>query len=335
MRTSLNQQTLRQNQLIEWINRSTSLRCKKLLMVSGDASFRRYFRFNENGKSFIAVDAPPESEDSRKFAAVAEAYQQHGVSVPIIHAIDHDLGFYCLQDFGDNLFADALEPENCHFLYRDALSHVPAIQSCTNTALGALPSFDDALITTEFELFTHWLLKIHLDLQLSENEQTMIQQTLDFLRSVFFAQPQAGVHRDYHSRNLMLLADNEIGVIDFQDAVIGPITYDAVSLLRDCYQTWPSALVYIWLKEWHKEYYSQYSWSEFKRWFDLTGMQRHIKASGIFARLCHRDGKKGYLQDIPRTLQYLCDVGSQYNQCQQFAEFVKNKVKPAVEQSIK
>jgi aminoglycoside/choline kinase family phosphotransferase len=335
MRTSLNQQTLRREQLIEWINRATPLRCENLQMVSGDASFRRYFRFIENGQSYIAVDAPPKSEDSRKFLSVAEAYQQHGIPVPIIHAIDHDLGFYCLQDFGDKLFADALEPENCHLRYRDALSHLPAIQRCTNTALGTLPKFDDTLITIEFELFTHWLLEVHLDLQLSEAERTMIQQTMDYLRVAFFAQPQVGVHRDYHSRNLMLLADNKMGIIDFQDAVIGPVTYDAASLLRDCYQTWPSALVYIWLKEWHAEYYPQHSWPEFRRWFDLTGMQRHIKASGIFARLCHRDGKEGYLQDIPRTLQYLCDVGSQYKQCQQFAEFVQNKVKPAVEQSTR
>jgi hypothetical protein len=179
------------------------------------------------------------------------------------------------------------------------------------------------------------LLKVHLDLQLSDSEQATIKSTLDYLRTAFFAQPQVGVHRDYHSRNLMLLADDEIGIIDFQDAVIGPITYDAVSLLRDCYQTWPSALVYIWLKEWHTEYYSQYSWADFKYWFDLTGMQRHIKASGIFARLCHRDGKVAYLQDIPRTLQYLCDVGSQYEQCKQFAELVQHKIKPAAEQSIK
>lgn len=331
MRFKLKQQ--RQTELTNWLNDSTPFHCSQLSMVSGDASFRRYFRFIDQGKSYIAVDAPPESEDSRAFASVAASYLQQGVPVPIIYAIDHSLGFYCLQDFGDILFADGLDPQQSHSLYRAALSHLPKIQICIGTDQGELPSFDEALLAREFELFSHWLLEAHLKLKLDANELAMIEQTFSFLRKNFFAQPQVGVHRDYHSRNLMLLENDEIGIIDFQDAVVGPITYDAASLLRDCYQTWPAALVYTWLKPWHAEFYSQYPWSVFKCWFDLTGMQRHIKASGIFARLHHRDGKQAYIQNIPNTLQYLVEVGGQYAECSEFAQLVATKIKPAAEQA--
>jgi aminoglycoside/choline kinase family phosphotransferase len=334
MRFKLNQQQ-RQAQLTNWLNDNTAFHCAQLTMVSGDASFRRYFRFIDQGKSYIAVDAPPEFEDSRAFASVAASYLKQGVPVPLIYAIDHRLGFYCLQDFGDRLFASALDPLHSHALYEAALSHLPKIQSCLSTAQGPLPSFDDDLLSKEFELFSHWLLEVHLKLDLSCDELSLIDQTFSLLRKTFFAQPQVGVHRDYHSRNLMLLENDEIGIIDFQDAVLGPITYDAASLLRDCYQTWPAALVYTWLKPWHAKYYSQYPWAVFKYWFDLTGMQRHIKASGIFARLCHRDGKKAYLQDIPNTLQYLVEVASQYPECSNFAHLVASKIKPAAEQACK
>lgn len=331
----MNQQQVRQTQLTNWLNDSTPFHCLQLTMVSGDASFRRYFRFMDQGKSYIAVDAPPESENSRTFALVAASYRQHGVPVPLIYAIDHSLGFYCLQDFGDKLFAGALDPQRCHPLYREALSHLPKLQSCINTDAGRLPAFDEALLGREFELFSHWLLEVHLKLKFRTDELAMIERTFAFLRKNFFDQPQVGVHRDYHSRNLMLLTNDEIGIIDFQDAVVGPITYDAASLLRDCYQSWPAALVYTWLKQWHGEYYSQHPWPQFKRWFDLTGMQRHIKASGIFARLSHRDGKQAYLQDIPNTLQYLLEVGSQYADCSEFARLVETKIKPAAEQACK
>jgi aminoglycoside/choline kinase family phosphotransferase len=335
VRITLNLAQQRQQQLKEWLNSASPYHCEKLDIVSGDASFRRYFRFADEGKSLIAVDAPPEFENSKTFALVANSYKQHGVSVPEIYAIDHNLGFYCLEDFGDDLFADALNSTSCHTLYTAALASLSNIQTCMSTDNGSLPRFDEALLAREFELFSHWLLEVHLDLQLSSEEKSLIEETFVYLQDAFLSQPQVGVHRDYHSRNLMLIEDERIGIIDFQDAVIGPITYDAASLLRDCYQSWPAALTYTWLKDWHTKYHSQYVWTEFKRWFDLTGMQRHIKASGIFARLCHRDGKKSYLQDIPHTLQYLCEVGSQYEQCREFSKLVESKIKPAVELALK
>lgn len=325
----------RQSDLIEWINQRSPFQCQRLEVVSGDASFRRYFRFQDQGKSIIAVDAPPEKENSQVFVQVAKAYLTSGVVVPEILAADCNLGFYCQQDFGDRLFADEVKPDNCHALYTEALAYLPAIQSCTATEQGRLPNFDQQLLDSEYALFSHWLIEVHLNLSLEPQQKAIINQAFQVLTDNFKQQPQVGVHRDYHSRNLMILENGNIGVIDFQDAVIGPITYDAASLLRDCYQVWPDAMVYSVLKEWHGRYYNQYDWSQFKRWFDLTGIQRHAKASGIFARLWHRDGKLTYLQDIPRTLDYLINVANKYPQLQAFAELVKEHIKPAVERKLK
>jgi aminoglycoside/choline kinase family phosphotransferase len=318
----------RQAQLLDWINNFTPFLCQQLDMVYGDASFRRYFRFTYQHQSIIAVDAPPEFEDSQKFVLIAELYAKNGLSVPQVLAHDQHQGFYCLQDFGNRLFAAALDQTSCQHLYPQALGLLPSVQLCTSTSQANLPGFDDNLLTAEFEIFTHWLLNVHLQLTLSAQEHLIVSQTFTCLRANFFAQPQVGVHRDFHSRNLMLLDDGNIGVIDFQDAVLGPITYDAVSLLRDCYQRWPSAWVDQWFANWHAQYYGQYSFEQFKRWFDLTGLQRHIKASGIFARLYHRDGKGHYLADIPRTLEYLCEIGGQYSECEAFARLITHKIIP-------
>jgi aminoglycoside/choline kinase family phosphotransferase len=328
---NVSQTDQRQSALIDWINQHTPFQCQQLETVSGDASFRRYFRFHDQGRAIIAVDAPPAQENSQIFAQVAKAYQGCGLPVPAILAADFALGFYCQDDFGNTLFADALTAGNCQSLYSQALDHLPAIQACVSTEAGSLPGFDDALLNRESELFSHWLVKIHLDLSLSVTEEQAMQQAFVTLGNNFKEQPQLGVHRDYHSRNLMILPQQTIGIIDFQDAVIGPITYDAASLLRDCYQDWPDAMVYGLLKDWHSKYYAQYDWLQFKRWFDLSGIQRHVKASGIFARLWHRDGKSVYLQDIPRTLQHLVNVSQHYAELSDFTALVNNKIKPAVE----
>lgn len=330
----MNRQDLRQNELVQWINQQPGYHCSDLKMVSGDASFRRYYRFDHEDSTIVAVDAPPEFEDSRKFMHVANRYLQQHVPVPHIIMANHNLGFYCLTDFGDDQFASHLNEQSCKDLYQLALSHLPAIQQCTKTDAGNLPLYDDELLDKEFHLFTHWLLNVHLGIYLSQDEQKIVESTFQFLREVFLSQPQVGVHRDFHSRNLMLLENNQLGIIDFQDAVVGPITYDAVSLLRDCYQSWPDEVVVEILHAYYLQYHSDYQWTDFKRWFDLTGMQRHIKASGIFARLCHRDGKHAYLQDVPRTLQYLINVGQNYEQCADFARLVATKIKPAMESSL-
>lgn len=320
----------REQQLLSWIQSATSFRCQSLEMVSGDASFRRYFRFNDTDKqtSIIAVDAPPPNEDSRKFVEIANAYHDAGVNVPRVLAHNPSKGFYCLQDFGDRQFAQEVNIDNMHLLYKNAIGYLPAIQACQTVNGEQLPSFDDDLLGAELYLFTHWLLKIHLDVTLTSQQQEMIKRSYRHICDVFKSQPQAGVHRDYHSRNLMILGDESIGVIDFQDAVIGPITYDLVSLLRDCYQSWPQEKIDQVLLNAHKQFYSEYAFEHFKYWFDMTGIQRHIKASGIFCRLFHRDGKSGYLDDIPHTLDYIIEIAKNHQQLAELSEFVAEVVKP-------
>ncbi|GAA6186276.1 phosphotransferase [Aliiglaciecola sp. NS0011-25] len=316
--------------LLQWINSSTEFRCQKIEMIFGDASFRRYFRFWDelSHTSIIAVDAPPEYEDSSKFVNLANAYFQHHVIVPKVLAHNPELGFYCLQDFGDEQFSQALNPDTMQVLYTNALNQIPAIQSCVVANGQSLPFYDDELLRKEKYIFTHWLIEVHLNIKLTKSQMDSVDKSYEFLHQAFKSQPQAGVHRDFHSRNLMLLANGDIGVIDFQDAVIGPITYDAVSLLRDCYQKWPPDQVELLLRHFHQQFYSQYQWQDFTYWFDLTGIQRHLKASGIFCRLFHRDGKDGYLSHIPRTLDYILEVGANYPALADLVGLIENTIKP-------
>ncbi|MDU0354227.1 phosphotransferase [Paraglaciecola aquimarina] len=326
----MNTLLLRQQQLQTWINENTDFECKQLEMVSGDASFRRYFRFSSKGQSIIAVDAPPEFEDSSKFILMAQCYHAAGIHVPLVYAHNFEQGFYCQQDFGDRQFSQALNEQSCEALYTRALDIIPVIQTCCATESGELPLYDYAFVQRELNIFSEWLLKEYLEYNLSSGQSSLIKDTFSELTDTFLAQPMVGVHRDFHSRNLMLIEHEQIGVIDFQDAVIGPVTYDAVSLLRDCYQSWPADKVERWLHAWHSKFYEQYEWPTFKRWFDLTGMQRHIKASGIFARLHLRDNKSVYLRDIPRTLKYIVTVGALYPELQAFSEFIAQDILPLV-----
>ena len=323
----------REAQLLNWINQHSEFSCETLEMVSGDASFRRYFRFSDQGKSIIAVDAPPGFEDSEIFVAVAKAYEQHGVRVPHVYCVDTEQGFYCIEDFGNRQFASVLGQPDAGSYYKLAFAQLPGIQSCKTTESGGLPAFDNALLAREFYLFTHWLCEVHLKLSLTPEELALLTEADGLLRDNFFAQPQVGVHRDFHSRNLMLLDDGSVGVIDFQDAVTGPVTYDVVSLLRDCYQVWPDDFVDDLLKHVHSEYHSDYDYEQYRRWFDLTGIQRHVKASGIFCRLWHRDAKQGYLNDIPATLNYIVNVAKRYDEFTPLADFVATRVLPNLEKA--
>lgn len=334
MNTPLPSKQLRKQQLHTWINQNTDFECGSLETVSEDASFRRYYRFTCREQSIIAVDAPPDNEDASQFIAVAQSYRAEKVRVPEIYDYDLEQGFYIQQDFGDQMFSDFLTADSCDQLYFRALANIPLIQNCLSTEKGPLPIFDGAFIDRELNIFTEWLLEKYLQLSLNMVEKTMISQVFNTIKNSCLIQPKAGMHRDYHSRNLMLLSDNEIGVIDFQDAVVGPVTYDAVSLLRDSYQDWPKEKVLEWLQNWHSEYYAQYPWTEFKMWFDCVGIQRHIKIAGIFARLCLRDKKANYVLDIPHTLHYLIDEASQYPEYFEFVNFVRERVLPNVLQKL-
>jgi aminoglycoside/choline kinase family phosphotransferase len=330
LKTQLSVKQLRKQQLLSWINQNTDFECVSLEIVSGDAGFRRYFRFVHHEKSIIAVDAPPETEDTSQYIAVAQSYREKGIKVPEIYNYDLDQGFYLQQDFGNRLFGECLTADCCDELYTKALANIPIMQSCLSTENGALPVHNGEFIDRELSLFTDWLLAKYLQLRLTDAEENMLANVFEQVKNVCLIQPAVGMHRDYHSRNLMLLENDEIGVIDFQDAVVGPITYDAVSLLRDSYQDWPKEKVLQWLQNWHTEYYAQYPWEDFKMWFDCVGMQRQIKIAGIFARLYIRDNKPNFLADIPHTLHYLIDVASQYTDYFEFASFVRERVLPDV-----
>lgn len=320
----------RQTQLVAWLQQEIR-NPFDIKLISGDASFRRYFRVIQPDHTLIAVDAPPDKENSQPFLQVAEAYAAQGLPVPRVLAHDLQQGFYCQSDMGDTLFADVLTADNYMHWYQQAMAHLPAIAACTRTQGGALPAYDDALLAREFYLFSHWLLVVHLRLELSASEQQQLADCFAWIANEFKAQPQVGVHRDYHSRNLMILPDQRVGIIDFQDAVTGPVTYDLVSLLRDCYQKWPADGIRQLVTDFQRQYYPEYA-TDFQRWFDITGLQRHIKASGIFARLYHRDGKAGYLESIQPTLKYITDVGAHYPQVAYLVWLVKQKVLPGMQE---
>jgi len=328
---------LRQNKLTKWVAEALNQAELSLDMVSGDASFRRYFRANVNGQSWIAMDAPPEKEDSSSFVAIAQNWLEQGVQVPVIHRCDLELGFLLLSDFGDDVLLSSLSPEmpdtasGDHY-YRLAIKALTEIQHIKPDSNYLLPLYTEALLQREMALFPDWLLEKKLGLTLSTQERALLTKSFSLLVDSALAQPQVPVHRDYHARNLMVLKDDSLGVIDFQDAVYGPVTYDLVSLLRDCYIVWPDEKV----EQWCQEYYVlmegqgrlNCEWFQFKEWFDLMGLQRHLKAAGIFARLSLRDGKHGYLEDIPRTVDYLVRVSKQHPSLEAFHNFLVIKVCP-------
>ncbi|MEA2093790.1 MAG: phosphotransferase, partial [Pseudomonadota bacterium] len=271
-------------------------------------------------------------EDSRPFITIDKMFLDAGLNVPAIIDENLDLGFLLLGDLGSQLYLDALNEDSVERLYGDALGALATIQTC-NPEPGVLPAYERTLLMSEMELFRDWLVGKHLDITLGKELSGRLDDTFSLLAENALAQPQVCVHRDYHSRNLMVTDSNNPGILDFQDAVIGPVTYDLVSLLRDCYVAWPRGRIEDWalgyqelalqsgiLREEHEDP------AIFLRWFDLMGVQRQLKASGIFARLNHRDGKPGYLDDIPRTLGYVIDVAGRYEEIEWLGRFVADDV---------
>jgi aminoglycoside/choline kinase family phosphotransferase len=302
-----------------------------LAPASGDASFRRYWRLGHEGTSYIAMDAPPGQEDTGRFVRLARAWHDLGLRTPEIYWENPQQGFLLLEDFGSRLYLDYLDGESADRLYGDALGALAIIQACATTA--DLPVYDEAFLRREMDLFRDWLVERHLGLALTPREETDLEAALAYLVASALEQPRVCVHRDFHSRNLMLTNSPSPGILDFQDAVAGPVTYDLVSLLRDCYIAWPRARV----EEWAWGYFGlavqsgilrQEQEADFLRWFDLMGVQRHLKASGIFARLNSRDGKPGYLADIPRTLGYILEVAPAYSPLRGLADLIQGRVLP-------
>ncbi len=317
-----------------WLETTVGLEGASLELASGDASFRRYFRLcRSDGTTNIVMDAPPENEDCRPFVTIARHLGGLGLNVPVVHEADLEQGFLLLSDLGSEHYLDWLTDGESEVLYADALAALMVMQA--HGMRDGLPTYNRELLLREMSLFRDWLLQQHLGVSLDAGEQQMLDGVCELLVANALEQPQVFVHRDYHSRNLLVTPENNPGVIDFQDAVIGPVTYDLVSVLKDCYISWPRAQV----KQWVSGYYAQALQAgivqkqhedDFLRWFDLMGVQRHLKAAGIFARLNIRDAKPGYLKDIPRTLNYIVEIAPEYPELEQLAELVSVRVLPAL-----
>lgn len=329
------------NTMQDWLANLPLLAGKVVSMpepASSDASFRRYFRIQVTGgevaESFIIMDAPVEHEDCRPFIQISGQLSAMGLLVPEVLAQNLEQGFLLLTDLGSTTYLSVLsqaDEAEVDRLYQLALTSLVTLQQKGVESAKVLPAYDATLLDNEMNLFSDWLLGTHLELSLSALEKQAWKETKHLLQQSALAQPQAYVHRDYHSRNLMVSEPARAGILDFQDAVHGALTYDAVSLLRDCYIAWPEEQV----TEWQRSYFLQlceiglvqkHDWDEFQRAMDWMGIQRHLKASGIFARLNHRDGKTNYLNDIPLTLNYIVSVGQRYPEMRELVKLVENKL---------
>ena len=315
-----------------WLRDELGLTAFTMVPASSDASFRRYFRVGLGDSSHIVMDAPPDKEDSRPFVAVAQAMAALGLNVPRILEADLARGFLLLSDLGSRHYLQALNAETADRLYGDALKALRSLQAAPVEGAG-LPEYDRALLLREMALFRDWYVVRHRGMTVGEGLDEVLTQSFAFLADEAMAQPRVWVHRDYHSRNLMVTAAQNPGILDFQDAVIGPVTYDLVSLLRDCYVSWPRERVAQWLGGYFAAQRADgrlqgVEQEQFTRWFDLMGIQRHLKAIGIFARLNHRDAKPGYLADIPRTLEYVIEVSGHYPELHPLHRWLKEQVLP-------
>ena len=320
---------LRTISMFDWLENDLLLSISHCEPASSDASFRRYFRIHTTTGRFIVMDAPPAQENIAAFIKVAKLFASSQVNVPDIFQQNLSDGFLLLEDFGSQPFLDQLNVNTAEALYQSAFDSLFQLQSQTSLHDSDLPCYDQALLHRELGIFEEWFSGQLLDIEIPE---ILWSQVRSLLTSSALEQPSTCVHRDYHSRNLMVLDNNSPGVIDFQDAVIGPITYDLVSLLRDCYIAWPEHQI----EHWRNNYFTRLRQAElvscdakqFTRWFDLMGLQRHLKAIGIFSRLHLRDGKSNYLGDIPRTLNYVTLVCETYPELSDFNIFLHEQVLP-------
>ena len=323
-------QDLRTLTLIDWLENDLLLTVQNCQPASSDASFRRYFRVTTPEGQFIVMDAPPEKEKLEPFIHVAGLMREADLHTPFILSQNIADGFLLLEDFGSNNFLDSLKEHNTATLYQAALDNIFKLQQ--HPLDYSLPAYDVALLTRELGIFTEWFLDQHLDLEIPAE---LWQNVCNILIQSALEQPKTIVHRDFHSRNLMVLDETELGIIDFQDAVIGAITYDLVSLLRDCYIALPTEQIHNSLSQYHARLTQagkiNADYPQFKRWFDLMGMQRHLKAIGIFSRLNYRDDKPNYLNDIPRTLNYVIEQTAHYPEFAEFHHFLTSKVLPLLE----
>ena len=303
---------IRQQQLEQWLTLQLPSTPFNLTAASSDASFRRYFRVTQAGKSYIVMDAPPEQEDTGPFITIAEHLAAQNIPVPLIHAKNIEAGFLLLSDLGNQPYLDILNPQSAPDLYKTAIDALIQMQAADHSEL-ILPTYDAERLQQEMALFPEWFLGTHLDIAPPD----FLPNTFNFLIESALSQPTVFVHRDYHSRNLMHTPEGKIGIIDFQDAVLGPISYDLVSLLRDSYIAWSDAEIAAWVSYYWQQaqaagLLSNTSLKQFTYFFELMGLQRQLKVLGIFCRLYYRDGKSNYLDDLPQTLKYVQQVSARY-----------------------
>jgi N-acetylmuramate 1-kinase len=320
--------------LTRWVFDDLGFAGSRIEPASSDASFRRYFRLTRGAETYIVMDAPPDKENLTPFIGVARMLLGMGVNAPVLLARNVDQGLLLLSDLGSRQYLDELGAgRNVDLLYADALKALLKMQTSSDAAARQLPRYDRSLLSSEVELMPQWFLGRHLAIQLGAAERGMLDRVFEFLIQEALSQPAAFVHRDYHSRNLLVTADNNPGVLDFQDAVFGPVTYDLVSLMKDCYIAWPPPRVRAWVLQYRERMLEAgvgagASETQFIRWFDLLGLQRHIKVLGIFSRLFYRDAKPQYLDDLPRVLQYTRDAASAYAETADFADFIERRIDP-------
>jgi hypothetical protein len=319
--------------LRRWVIEDLGFAGSRIEPASSDASFRRYFRVTRGADTYIVMDAPPEKESLLPFIGVAHILLGMGVNAPVILARNIQQGLLLLSDLGQRQYLDELHAgRDVDLLYADATHALVKMQAAGAAAAHALPRYDRKLLLAEMQLMPEWFCGAHLKLEIDAAERGMLDRLFEFLIQAALAQPSVFVHRDYHSRNLLLTARNNPGVLDFQDAVLGPVSYDLVSLLKDCYIDWPEARVRGWVHEFRERLLKAglaagEDEAQFMRWFDLIGLQRHIKVLGIFSRLNYRDGKSQYLDDLPRVLKYTREVAGAYAETAEFAAFLAARIR--------
>ncbi len=331
--------------LRQWVSQQLDSQSDvNIALLSGDASFRRYFRVHHGVECFIAVDAPPETEKNAEFVAISAWFSERGIAAPQVIASDLQAGYLLLSDLGDQLLLPLLN-ETSKFGYYDAAIDLLIKMQSGDTASLSLPAYSAAFLHQEMALFPQWFVEGALDYSLQEEEKALLENVFSLLIDSAMAQPQLFVHRDYHSRNIMMIGSpvgstaiippGSLATIDFQDAVMGPLTYDLVSLLRDCYVQWPDNFV----RERALQYAEQAKQKQllasvkddvFLQWFDWMGLQRHIKVLGIFARLSLRDNKHGYLDDLPLVIRYTLSVASLYPELAVFYDWFESRLMPIV-----
>jgi aminoglycoside/choline kinase family phosphotransferase len=327
----------RLDQLRHWLVHEQRWPLARLAPASADASFRRYFRvWSTDGATSVVMDAPPDKEDVAPYLLVTALLERCDVHVPKVEASDVRQGFVLLEDLGVVSYLSRLQDRaNADALYGDALAALLQIQLRGRELCAQLAPYDRPVLAREMALMPEWFCARHLQLTLDDRERALIDAACEFLIAEALMQPTVLVHRDYHSRNLMFLEQDNPGIIDFQDALAGPCGYDLVSLLKDCYIDWPRARVEAWVLDYRQQWIAGggdggRDPAMFLRWFDLIGLQRHIKVLGIFARLWYRDGKSGYLADLPRTLGYVSDAARRYAELHEFSQWVEARLGPAL-----